>query len=45
MHVSFTHRLDWFVFDDDGKTIQRGFRTKADALAWIVQGRVKRRSV
>jgi hypothetical protein len=37
--VSFTPAGDWFVFDDDGRTLKRGFRTKPAALAWIVGSR------
>jgi hypothetical protein len=37
--ISFTPSGDWFIFDDNGRTLKRGFRCKADALAWIVRGR------
>ena len=39
MSVSFTASGDWFIFDDDGRTLKRGFRCKADALTWIIRGR------
>jgi hypothetical protein len=39
MNVSFTARGDWFVFDEAGRTLTRGFRCKLDALAWIARSR------
>ena len=39
MSVSFTPSGDWFIFDDDGRTLRRGFRTKPAALAWIAASR------
>ena len=41
MNVSFTPAGDFFVFDESGKTLQRGFRTKAEAWAWIAAGAKK----
>lgn len=35
MNCSFTARGDWFVFDTDGRTLKRGFRSKPQAVAWI----------
>jgi hypothetical protein len=39
MSVSFTPRGDWFIFDEAGRTLKRGFRAKADALTWIARSR------
>ncbi|HEY5008261.1 MAG TPA: hypothetical protein VII42_09665 [Caulobacteraceae bacterium] len=39
MSVGFTPAGDWFVFDDNGRTLKRGFRRKIDALAWIARSR------
>lgn len=44
MNVSFTPRGDFFIFDDDGKTIKRGFRTKAEAVLWLVRDRTVKRA-
>lgn len=38
MNISFTPEGDWFVFDEDGKTIKRGFKTKDQAAMWIAAG-------
>lgn len=35
MDCSFTPQGDWFVFDLVGKTLVRGFRSKALAVVWI----------
>lgn len=35
LDCSFTPSGDWFVFDATGATLVRGFRTKAQALAWM----------
>lgn len=35
MDASFTPSGDWFVFDQTGATIRRGFKTKRMALVWI----------
>jgi hypothetical protein len=35
MDCSFTSQGDWFVFNAEGKTLSRGFKTKALALVWI----------
>ena len=37
--VSFTPAGDWFIFDEAGRTLRRGFRTKPAALAWIAASR------
>lgn len=42
MHVSFTHQGDWFVFGEDGRTISRGFHTKASAQSWAMAQRFAR---
>lgn len=40
MDVSFTADGDWFVFDTrSGKTLERGFKTKGLAIAWIATQR------
>lgn len=35
MDCSFTPAGDWFVFGSDGRTLKRGFPSKAAAVAWI----------
>lgn len=35
MDTSFTPDGTWFVFDVNGKTLKRGFASKASALTWI----------
>lgn len=35
MDCSFTPSGEWFVFDDTGQTIKRGFKSKARAVAFI----------
>ena len=37
MHTSFTPRGDWFVFDDAGATLAKGFRARAHAENWIAR--------
>ena len=45
MSCSFTPDGDWFVFDDtSGETLHRGFKSKAQAISWIVQRRLKARA-
>ena len=39
MSVSFTASGDWFIFDENGRTLKRGFRCKADAMNWIARSR------
>jgi hypothetical protein len=39
MNVSFTASGDWFIFDEAGRTLKRGFRCKLDALSWIARSR------
>jgi hypothetical protein len=39
MSVSFTASGDWFIFDEAGRTLKRGFRSKIDALSWIARSR------
>ena len=41
LDVSFTAQGDWFVFDQGGRTLQRGFPSKAKALAWMLTERRK----
>lgn len=42
MDVSFTADNDWFVFDTTtGKTVRRGFSTKALATAWMARQKGK----
>lgn len=31
-------QAEWFVFDEGGRTVRRGFPSKASALAWIAMG-------
>lgn len=35
MYVSFTPEGDWFVFDEDGKTVNRDFKTRDAAYTWV----------
>lgn len=32
--TSFTPSRDWFVFDDQGATVAREFKTRAAAASW-----------
>lgn len=35
MDCSFTPSGRWFCFADSGRTVKRGFLTKAQAVAWM----------
>lgn len=37
MTASFTPEGDWFVFDNTGRTLKRGFKTKPQAMRWIAE--------
>ena len=36
-HSSFS----WFVFDDEGKTLVKDFKSKVDAINWIERKRLR----
>ena len=44
MHFSFhpgPTKFLWFIFDDQGKTLQKGFKSKAAAVLWALQRRMR----